>query len=190
MLPKSSFCLSLMFAMLTASANAQDFDIKGFFAKAAESGRAGLAQKTKMVDAKPAEAGEIVVTVIKSEGVETKSKPAESGDMVVRNRCPETGNELYLVKAATFAKRYGTALNDADAQGFKAFRPSGTPMRFITLSASEGPFTFNAPWGESMIAKPGDTIVQDPNNPSDTYRVAAAAFRCTYDVTEQPKAGS
>ncbi|MBF9234073.1 hypothetical protein [Microvirga alba] len=187
---KHSLCLSFALALLSVPAGAQDFDVKAFFAKAAENGRAGMAQKTKMVDAKPAAAGEVVVTIIRSEGVETKSKPAESGDMVVRNRCPETGHEIYLVKAASFAKRYGAAQNEADGEGWRAYRPSGVPMRYLTLSASEGPFSFMAPWGEAMVAKPGDAIVQDPTNPTDTYRVAAASFSCTYDIVEKPKAGS
>lgn len=180
----------LPFALLLAgTAGAQDFDIKGFVAKAAEGGRTGMAQKTKAVDAKPAEAGEVVVTIIRSEGVETKSKPAEAGDMVVRNRCPETGNEQYLVKAASFAKRYGTPQSEGDAQGWRAFRPTGTPMRYVILAQGEGPFAFKAPWGEGMVAKAGDAIVQDPTNPTDTYRIAAAAFTCTYEIVEKPKAG-
>jgi len=35
-----------------------------------------------------------------------------------------------------------------------------------------------------MVAKPGDAIVQDPESPEDTYRVAAAAFACTYEVLD------
>jgi hypothetical protein len=57
-------------------------------------------------------------------------------------------------------------------------------MRYLTLRPDEGPFSFIAPWGEPMVAKPGDAIVQDPNNPADTYRIAAAAFACTYEVVE------
>ena len=181
--------LSLALALSAASAKAQDFDIGNFFSKAREAGRVGMAQKTRLVDAKPAQAGEVVVTVIRSEGMETKSKPAEAGDMVVRNRCPETGNERYLVKAASFSKRYGAPQTEEDAEGWRTYRPSGIPMRFVILAASEGPFSFTAPWGEKMVAKPGDAIVQDPGNPADTYRVAAAAFACTYEVTERPKAG-
>ncbi|MBM6596311.1 hypothetical protein [Microvirga pudoricolor] len=176
-------------SVLTTGASAQDFDVKVFFAKAADTGRAGLAQKTRMVDARPAEPGEVVVTVIKSEGVETRSKPAEAGDMVVRNRCPETGSEQYLVKAANFTKRYSPPQGEA-AQGWRPYKPLGTPMRYVTLAASEGPFSFRAPWGEAMVAKPGDAIVQDPANAADTYRIAAASFACTYDVTEAPKAKS
>lgn len=185
-----SLCLPFVLTLLAAPATAQDFDVKAFFGKAADGGRAGMAQKTKIVDAKPAAAGEVVVTIIRSEGVETKSKPAETGDMIARNRCPETGNEQYLVKAASFAKRYGAPQSEADAGGWRAYRPSGVPMRYVILSASEGPFSFMAPWGEPMVAKPGDAIVQDPTNPADTYRVAAAAFTCTYDITEKPRAGS
>ena len=35
-----------------------------------------------------------------------------------------------------------------------------------------------------MQARPGDAIVQDPENANDTYRVAKAAFKCTFAVTE------
>ena len=37
---------------------------------------------------------------------------------------------------------------------------------------------------EPMVAKPGDAIVQDPNNAKDTYRIAAGAFACTYEVVK------
>ena len=37
-----------------------------------------------------------------------------------------------------------------------------------------------------MVAQPGDLIVQDLNNPKNTYRVAKAAFACTYDVLREP----
>jgi hypothetical protein len=38
-----------------------------------------------------------------------------------------------------------------------------------------------------MIARPGDSIVQDVNNPRDTYRIARAAFACTYEVIRRPQ---
>jgi hypothetical protein len=38
-----------------------------------------------------------------------------------------------------------------------------------------------------MVARPGDSIVQDPDNPKDTYRVAKAAFTCTYEVLRDPQ---
>lgn len=180
-----AFLSSLAF-VTSIPAFADDFDIKGFFATAIPAGRSGIAEKTKLVDARPGIVGEVVVTLIKGEGVETKSKPAEAGDMVVRNRCEETGNEQYLVKAATFQKRYGGPQSEADKDGWRAYKPTGAPTRYVVLKAEEGPYSFKAPWGEQQIAKPGDVIAQDPNNPADTYRIAAAAFRCTYAVVQAP----
>jgi hypothetical protein len=181
-------CLSTLALLTSVSAFADDFDIKGFFATAMQAGRSGLAEKTKVVDARPASVGEVIVTVIKGEGIETKSKPAEAGDMVVRNRCEETGHEQYLVKAATFPKRYGTPQTEADKEGWRAYQPTGAPTRYVVLKAQEGPYTFKAPWGEQQIAKPGDVIAQDPANPTDTYRIAAASFRCTYTIVQAPSA--
>ena len=36
-----------------------------------------------------------------------------------------------------------------------------------------------------MVAKPGDIIIQDASNPKDTYRVAKAAFACTYEILDE-----
>lgn len=131
---------------------------------------------------RPAKPGEIVVSIIKGEGKETQSPPAQEGDMVVRNRCPETGNEEILVAAATFPKRYEGPLATADADGWSTYRPKGVPMRFVIVSEQDGTFRFMAPWGEDMIARPGDAIVQDIANPNDTYRIARSAFACTYEI--------
>ncbi|MFD2263103.1 hypothetical protein ACFSM5_09415 [Lacibacterium aquatile] len=179
----------LLFTSLILSgsaASAQDFDIKAFFAKADSVGRVGLAQKTRPVYARPATPGEIVVTILPDDGVETKSKPAEAGDMSVNNRCSADDKSEYLVKAAQFPKRYSEPLSAADDKGWRQYRPLGVSMRYVVMKADEGPWTFKAPWGEAMIAKPGDTIVQDPNNPADTYRVAKSAFDCTYEITKTP----
>lgn len=155
--------------------------------QAKSQGIAGIAKKTLPVDARPAVVGEVVVTKILGEGIETKSKPAEEGDWVVRNRCPETGNEQYLVKAAKFPKRYGEPQSKPDAEGFSAFRPIGQDMNYFIVSKQQGDFHFKAPWGEDMVAKVGDAIVQTPSDTSDTYRVAAAAFKCTYEIAKPAK---
>jgi hypothetical protein len=147
-------------------------------------GKTGTAKKTKQVDARPANLGEIVITMIKGEGVETKSKPAEDGDWVVRNRCPETGNEEILIKAAKFPDRYGKPLGEADSRGYRPFQPKGGEMNYFIVPETMGGFSFTAPWGEKMIAKPGDAIVQIPTDSSDTYRIAAASFACTYEITK------
>jgi hypothetical protein len=38
-----------------------------------------------------------------------------------------------------------------------------------------------------MVALPGDAIVQVPTDESDTYRVAEAAFHCTYEIINPAK---
>ncbi len=165
--------------------------LDAMFVAAEREGRVGRARKVKPVDARPAVPGEIVVTVIKGEGVETTSPPAKAGDMVVRNRCPETGNEEILVAAAKFPDRYEGPIGDADADAatapWRTYRPRGAEMAYFLVSSSEGPFTFMAPWGEAMTARPGDAIVRDPRDPADTYRIARAAFACTYDVVGGPR---
>ena len=162
-------------------------DVVAYFSQAQGAQGAGLARKTKPVDVRPAKPGEVIVTVIKGEGKETQSPPAKAGDMVVRNRCPETGNEEILVSAASFADRYEGPIGDAGADGWLPYRPRGVEMRFVVVSEQDGAFVFTAPWGQSMVAKPGDSIVQDVRDASDTYRVARAAFACTYQVIRQPQ---
>lgn len=176
--------LAATFALAHFATAAADtaVDIQVMFAKAAADGRSGTARKTRPVDARSAKAGEVIVTIIKGEGKETESKPAQPGDMVVRNRCAATGNEEILVSAAKFAERYEAVTEGATDGGWRPYRPRGNEMRYIVVADSDGSFTFTAPWGEAMIAKPGDAIVQDPANAKDTYRIARAAFDCTYEI--------
>jgi hypothetical protein len=156
-------------------------DVHAVFEQAEREARVGLARKTMPVDVRPAEPGEVVVTVIAGEGEETRSPPAQRGDMVVRNRCPETGNEEILVSAAKFAERYWGPIGPAVA-GWRPYRPRGVEMRYLVVRAADGAFAFMAPWGEPMVAHPGDAIVRNPDDPADTYRIAAAAFACTYEI--------
>jgi hypothetical protein len=151
-------------------------------AQARKEGRLQTARKTKLVDARPAKAGEVIVTVIAGEGKETTSRPAAEGDRVVRNRCPETGNEQYLVAAAKFAGRYEATGKPAGGDGWQEYRPVGGDMLVLLLDAATPPFAFTAPWGERMVARGGDAILQDPDDARDVYRVARASFDCTYEV--------
>jgi hypothetical protein len=162
-------------------------DIVAYFQRVHNARGAGLAHKTKPVDVRPAEPGEVIVTIIKGEGKETQSPPAKPGDMVVRNRCPETGNEQILVQAASFSRRYEGPISARAADGWLPYRPRGVQMRFVVIAEQDGEFTFIAPWGERMVARPGDSIVQDANNQEDTYRVSKAAFACTYEVLRDPQ---
>jgi len=157
-------------------------DVIALMSRAQAEGRTGTARKTKLVDARPAHVGEIVVTAIKGEGKETQSPPAKKGDWVVRNRCPETGNEQYLVTADRFTDRYRMTGSPVSAHGWREYRPVGRVVRFHILPKDIAPFTFVAPWGESMVARAGDALVQDPKDEKDVYRVAALSFACTYEV--------
>lgn len=170
-------------AVWSAPLSAQT-DVHAMFALALQQDRTGLARKTKPVDARAAKPGEVVVTVIAGEGKETQSPPAQRGDMVVRNRCPETGNEEILVTAAKFAERYEGPGGPADAAGWRPYRPRGIEMAYFVVPERDGAFTFTAPWGEPMTARPGDAIVRDPQDTADTYRIAAAAFACTYEILQ------
>jgi len=157
-------------------------EIATLLARAKTDGRMKLARKTRPVDARPAKPGEIVVSIIKGEGKETHSRPAAAGDWVVRNRCPETGNEEYLVGADKFPGKYKETGAPAASGGWQEFRPVGKNMRFVILGPEAGAFRFKAPWGEWMVARPGDALVQDPEDEKDIYRVAKASFECTYEV--------
>jgi hypothetical protein len=172
---------------MSAPAGAQpapQVDVHALFDQAEREARVGLARKTMPVDARAAEPGEVVVTVIAGEGEETRSPPAMPGDMVVRNRCAATGNEEILVEAAKFAERYEGPTGPADAAGWRPYRPRGNAMRYLVVREADGAFTFTAPWGEPMLARPGDAIVRSAQDRADTYRIAAAAFACTYEILE------
>jgi hypothetical protein len=166
---------------------ADSIDVVSYFAEFRDGGLAGLARKTRPVDVRPAKPGEIIETIIAGEGKETQSPPARQGDMVVRNRCPETGNESILVSAEKFKKRYEGPIGKADAEGWSPYRPRGVKMLYVVVGETDGEFSFIAPWGEKMVARPGDAIVQDLKNEKDTYRIQKAAFACTYEIIEEAK---
>ena len=167
-----------------AAQSAPQADVHAMFDQAEHEARVGLARKTRPVDVRPARPGEVVVTMIAGEGKETESPPAQPGDMVVRNRCLETGNEEILVSAAKFAERYEGPVGPVEASGWQPYRPRGVEMRYFIVREADGSFTFTAPWGEPMAARPGDAIVRSPQDPADTYRIAAAAFACTYEILQ------
>ena len=173
-------------AMSAAAPERKLEEVVALMAQARAKGLVGTARKTKAVDGRQAHEGEIIVTAIKGEGTETQSRPAKRTDWVVRNRCPETGNEQYLIAEYQFNERYRATSAPISAHGWREFRPIGKDVRFHILPNETEPFTFTAPWGESMVARPGDAIVQDPRDEKDVYRVAAASFACTYQVVTAP----
>lgn len=60
-------------------------------------------------------------------------------------------------------------------------------MLYVIVRDQDGSFRFEAPWGEPMVARPGDAIVRNPADAKDTYRVAQDAFTCTYEVIQEPE---
>jgi hypothetical protein len=184
-----SIAIPIVGGLIAAAAHAQEareVDAAALFERALAAGQVGEARRTRPVDARPAQPGEVIVTVIQGDGVETRSRPAAAGDWVARNRCPATGNEQYLIAGARFPERYGPPRSEPDAAGWRAFNPVGAPMQYMVLTPAEGPITFMAPWGERMIGRPGDVLVRDPANTRDLYRIYAVSFGCTYEITRAP----
>ena len=185
-LAQTLISFSIIFLMNNTIRANESVDIVSYFQQLENVTGAGLARKTKLVDVRAAVTGEIIITTIKGEGKETQSPPAKPGDMVVRNRCPETGNEEILVSRETFLRRYIGPLPKVKKSDWTPYRPKGVQMRFVRVPPNKREFTFDAPWGEKMVARPEDVIVQDPTNLRDTYRVAKAAFNCTYEIKQEP----
>ena len=180
--------LGLVLSVNSGAPIAEDLvDIVAYFERAEAARGAGRARKSRLVDVRSAKPGEVIVTTIRGEGKETQSPPAKPGDMVVRNRCPETGDEEILISAAKFKVRYEGPSGPAGADGWLPYRPRGVEMRYVIVTDQDGTFHFTAPWGERMVARPGDAIVQDLRNVEDTYRIAMAAFDCTYEILEEPR---
>lgn len=165
-------------------------DIRALFEAAEQEGRVGVTRKLQAVDARAAVPGEVVVTYIANEGKETQSRPADAGDMVVRNRSESTGNEEYLVSASVFPERYQGPLGPEDADGWRPYRPVGQDMLYFVVQPKDGAFSFIAPWGEEMVARPGDAIVRSTADPNDIYRVAADSLAGTYEILVHPAASS
>lgn len=158
-----------------------------YFTQAMQTGITGVAIKTKPVLARPAQEGEIITTIIKGEGIETVSEPAKAGDWVVKNICPETGNEEILVRKTKFAQRYNTAekseINLASyPRDYQPFTPKGIEMNYFIVPESTPPFTMKAPWGELQRFQSGDAVVQSTTDNQDIYRIQKAAFECTYTI--------
>ena len=155
-----------------------------YFADVRSQGRTGTARKTAPVDARPAEPGETVVSRLEGDGIETVSAPAVAGDMVVRSNCGANQETEILVAAEKFSTRYGSAQSGSDKGGYRSYLPTGEDMAYVIVSEADGEFALEAPWGEMMVARPGDEIVQNLGDPSDIYRIYGPAFDCTYEVVE------
>jgi hypothetical protein len=79
--------------------------------------------------------------------------------------------ENYVVKAAKFPKLYQGTMGGPVI-------PEQGP-RMVALYTGQQSVTFTAPWGESMVLKPGDYLVKDGD--AGYYRIAKAEYEQTYN---------
>jgi hypothetical protein len=143
-----------------------------------------LYAKFKTVKARPAYAGEIIVTNT-ADGFETINK-ASDGDMVVQNET--SSGEVYIVSKNKFNDRYisGDILQD----GWRRYHPVGRVIamhvdaEILALLGSHTAISIDAPWGETMPVRQGDYLVTPPGDPQ-VYRIAAQEFAETYRTAEE-----
>jgi hypothetical protein len=153
-------------------------EVQDMFIDARNNNNVAYYEKFAKVDARPAKAGEVVVTIVNGKE-ETRSK-AEAGDYVVRARSED--KQMYVVKSDKFSKRYKSTGGEQDEYGWREYQAVGDCYGFV-YSGEE--FSFEAPWGEKMIVEDGDYIVSiDLVDLSDIYRIEKDAMKETYKKTK------
>lgn len=106
------------------------------------------------------------VVTVTSDGKETQNVAAQ-GDIIMSG----PSRENYVVKSAKFPKLY-----QGDVGG--VVMPEQSPRLVATYTGKE-PVQFTAPWGESMVLKPGDYLVKDGD--AGYYRIAKVEYEQTYN---------
>lgn len=135
------------------------------------------AQKTVKVIARQGVVGEQVDTRprVERDGKiyvigETKGTVKVEGSMIVTN--PD--GEEYIVKPDAFAKKY-IATNEPGV-----YMPVSSPVKYFITDKD---ISFTAPWGETMYATKGASIIV--SSPTDVYAVTNEAFKKTYKQIRQ-----
>lgn len=138
-------------------------------------------RKFQRVHARPALAGEVVVSVT-SDGKET-TNTASDGDMVVKNLTK--AQEEYLIDQTSFPGLY-KELEPVDGP-WKLYDPVGE-IRAIEISRNVTRllgvgerFFLMAPWGTEQVATEGDFLVAPLPELSEVYRIARSEFEQTYE---------
>lgn len=106
------------------------------------------------------------VVTVTADGKETQNVAAVN-DIIMSG----PSQENYVVKAAKFPKLY-------QGQVGQTVIPEQGP-RMVARYTGKDSVTFTAPWGESMVLKPGDYLVRDGD--AGYYRIAQAEYRQTYN---------
>lgn len=101
------------------------------------------------------------------------------GGMVANN--VNTPWQKYGIDQKTFDKKY-----EIDPENPSQYRPKGGPM---LASKVHDDVAFPNPWGQGhMNVDKGGYMMQDPNNPSDTYGIQKGDYDSTYkEINEETK---
>lgn len=129
-------------------------------------------RKFKGVDARIADLGEKILTVIGGE-VET-TNTANEGDVVVMNITTKS-REQHLLPGNIFSKRYTNSIGPKEEWTY--FHPIGEIDAFEWDGVE---VEFDAPWNEKMIMRPGDFLCRVPGSTTDIYRIERQTFFDTY----------
>lgn len=106
------------------------------------------------------------ITTITSDGKETQNV-AELNDIIISG----PSREQYVIKANKFPKLYVGQIGGP-------IHPEQSPRNVAVYNGKET-VNFIAPWGESMVLKPGDYLVKEAEG--KYYRIAKKEYEMTYN---------
>lgn len=118
--------------------------------------------------------GEYISTVLKNGQVERDNTFVQEGWPIVKN---VNGPEMWGIDPKTFSKKY----EKTEQEGI--YKPKGGPMN--ASQPLKRKKAFAAPWGGDMYMDKGSRILQDPNNPKDTYGIGGKEFDDTYKFVNE-----
>jgi hypothetical protein len=149
-------------------------EVQSLFKHADKDGEVDLYNKFGNVDARPAEEGEKITTIL--EGEKETDNVAKKGDMIVKSQ--GKNKEQYIISLKKLKERYKKLKGTPDADGFEEYVATGTTFGFRYSGDS---FKFEAPWGEDMLVNEGDFLCSPSKyDLSDLYRIEKGAFKETY----------
>jgi hypothetical protein len=106
------------------------------------------------------------VTTITSDGKETQNT-ADINDIIMSG----PSKEQYVIKSAKFPKLYVGQIGGP-------IHPEQGPRNVAVYNGNKE-VMFTAPWGESMVLKPGDYLVKEAEG--KYYRIAKKEYEATYN---------
>lgn len=137
-------------------------------------------QKNQAIYARTAEENEQIIT--KVDGKQETINTANKGDYIIKNLT--TSQEQYIIPRNKFSKRY-IFLEHIDALWNK-YLPQGRVKalevnQYVLRKLNQhSPFCIEAPWGEKQYVERGDQLVCPLPQENEIYRIAASAFKETY----------